>query len=160
METVRTVLAGAGSPVASDSDALALAVHAALEHDGLRCISTDESKASSAPATVPARTNPLPETWNKSQDVYSFFYRHESSPALVVVKSLVMDETMLVHAASDKADDVHTLELRQISPSKSETQQHLIGFSIVTNIWCGLVDDEIVLKRVHCSHKCSNLVSN
>jgi hypothetical protein len=114
LETVRNVLAGAGSAPVSDSDALALAVHASLEHDGLRCIATDESQASSGPATAPARTNPLPASWNKSQDVYSFFYRHESSPALVVVKGVVMDDTMLVHAASDRVDDVHTLELRQV----------------------------------------------
>ncbi len=113
LETVRSVLAGAGSAPVSDSDALALAVHASLEHDGLRCIATDESDVSSGPATAPPRTKPLPASWNKSQDVYSFFYRHESSPALVVVKGVVMDDTMIVHAASDRVDDVHTLELRQ-----------------------------------------------
>ena len=101
-----------GSPIKSDSDALALAVHSALESDGLRLVATDEDAATASTKLAPSRSCALPTSWNNSQDVYTFFYRLEGSPALVVVKSLVMEDTMMVHAASDRADDMHTLELR------------------------------------------------
>jgi hypothetical protein len=114
MEAVRNALGCTqNSPVKSDSDALALAIHAALESDGLALVSINENEAGKdSGAAGPAHSIPLPSGWNSSQDVYTFHYRLEGSPALVVVKSLVMEETMLVHAASDKADDMHTLELR------------------------------------------------
>lgn len=112
MEAVRNALGYTQySPIKSDSDALALAIHAALESDGL--VSVDEHEAGKdSGVSGPVRSTPLPPGWNSSQDVYTFHYRLEGSPALVVVKSLVMEETMLVHAASDKGDDMHTLELR------------------------------------------------
>lgn len=114
MEVVRNALSCTQiSPIKSDSDALALAIHAALESDGLVLVSINEDEESNGPGSAaPARSIPLPPGWNSSQDVYTFHYRLEGSPALVVVKSVVMEETMLVHAASDKADDMHTLELR------------------------------------------------
>jgi len=114
MEAVRNALGCTqNSPVKSDSDALALAIHAALESDGLALVSINENEAGKdSGAAGPAHSIPLPSGWNSSQDVYTFHYRLEGSPALVVVKSLVMEETMLVHAASDKGDDMHTLELR------------------------------------------------
>lgn len=113
MEAVRNALSQTQpSPIKSDSDALALAIHAVLESDGLRLVAINEDEASKSRASAPARSIPLPIGWNASQDVYTFFYRLEGSSALVVVKSLVMEDTMMVHCASDKADDMHTLELR------------------------------------------------
>ena len=110
----------------SEADALALAVHAMMEEDGLRCIACSESVAkASAAAAAPASSGPLPADWNAGEDVYCLYYKHAACPAaLFTVKSIVMDDTLLVHAASDQSADVHCVEIRagdfvQFVPSKA-----------------------------------------
>jgi len=112
MEAIKAVLSlvPAGAPTRSAHDALALAVHAILEFDGLRCVAVNEDAAQAA-GSAPASSQPLDQEW-RGEELYSFWYKHASSPALLVVKCLMMEDTMIVHAASDKADDVFCLDLR------------------------------------------------
>lgn len=81
METVRTVLERlpAECPPKSEADALALAVHACLEMDGMRCVAISEGDAAQSQSTPPASPGPLPSGWNASEDMYVFIYRHASS---------------------------------------------------------------------------------
>ena len=64
---------------------------------GLRCIASSEAAAKSFKGECPATSGPLPADWNESDDVYCLYYKHASSPgALFTVKSIVMDDTLLV----------------------------------------------------------------
>ena len=112
MEAVTSglALAPANAPPRSAHDALALAVHSMLEFDGMRCVAVSEESAK-ATRSAPSASQQLGDDW-RGEDVYSFWYRHSSSPALLVVKCLVMEDVMVVHAASDKSDDVLCLDLR------------------------------------------------
>jgi hypothetical protein len=143
----------AQSTLRSDADALALAVHAALEVDGappscarlfrsrrpvvrwcpvpghphalgflcaaacvfnvcarlrtgLRCVASSEEAAKASRGEPPA--SPLPADWNDGGDVYCLYYKHAAGPgALFTVKSVVMDELLLVGCAPAPAPAAH-----------------------------------------------------
>jgi hypothetical protein len=71
---------------------------------GLRCIASSEAGAKSSKFEPHAISGPLPVDWNESEDMYCLYYRHAAYPgALFTVKCIVMDDMLIVHAASDTA---------------------------------------------------------
>jgi len=71
---------------------------------GLRCIASSEAGAKSSKFEPHAISGPLPVDWNESEDMYCLYYRHAAYPgALFTVKCIVMDDMLIVHAASDQA---------------------------------------------------------
>lgn len=54
----------------------------------------------------------LPTSWNQHGDAYCFVYKHSQSSMTFVVKSLVMNDRLLVHGVAKEDDKICSLELR------------------------------------------------
>jgi hypothetical protein len=93
----------------NDADALAIAVHTCLDREGFRLLSVVEENQSKDKANDLVK---IPRDWNATEDVYTFSYRHKEASGTFLFKSLLVDDTLIVHAASGGSDDVLILELK------------------------------------------------
>ncbi len=99
----------------NDADALAIAVHTCLEEEGFRLLNVGEENQSADKA---AELVKIPTNWNATEDVYTFSYRHNAAGGSFLFKFLLVDDTLIVHGASDRMDDVLILELKYVEYSK------------------------------------------
>lgn len=88
-------------------DALVLAVHALMLCQGFRCIGTTESS--------PIREQELPQDWNRSDDVYSFKYKHQNSDLTFLLKMLVLGKNLILNAKATEQSDVYTVTLEYVN---------------------------------------------
>lgn len=86
-------------------DAIIVALHITMKSLQFRCVGCGE--------VIDEKENEklLPEGWNKSQDAYSFRYKHPKSSMTFLVKSIVMGEKLLVHGLAIEDNKIHTFEL-------------------------------------------------
>lgn len=107
----------------NDADALAIAVHACLDSEGFRLVSVGEENLSKDRANDLVK---IPSTWNAADDVYTFSYRHNEASGTFLFKLLLVDDTLIVHAVSEKTDDVLILELKYVRIKTKCTMWRLI----------------------------------
>jgi hypothetical protein len=96
--------------VRNDADALVIAVHACLHTEGFRLVSVGDD----VPNNSAKELAKIPSKWNEAEEVYALSYRHDKSPGIFLFKLLVVDDVMILHCASDRTEDLHILELRQV----------------------------------------------
>ncbi len=100
----------------NEADALAIAIHTCLEEEGFRLLSVGEEIQCTSKAEDLVK---IPSIWNATEDVYTFCYRHVSASGTFLFKLLLVDDTLIVHGASESMDDVLILELKYVGLKKN-----------------------------------------
>jgi len=93
----------------NEFDALVGAAHLAMRELGFRCTGLAEQPSSNSNETYDSK--PLPEGWNQSADSYSFQYKHTQSSLSFLVKFLVLNDKLLIHAVAKEDNKIASLEI-------------------------------------------------
>lgn len=88
-------------------DALSLIFHLVMKNSGFKFLGCgDDYNVENA-----NKDELAPEGWNKSDDAYSFKYKHPRSSMTYVIKSLVMGQKLLVHGLGLEDGTIHNIEI-------------------------------------------------
>jgi hypothetical protein len=91
----------------NEFDAVVAVLHCTMREMGFICTGHEEKASSDDEFDKQV----FAEGWNKSNDSYSFQYKHTQSTMTFIVKYLLMNDKLLVHGLSKEDNKVFSLEL-------------------------------------------------
>ncbi|KAJ1569136.1 hypothetical protein HK096_004086 [Nowakowskiella sp. JEL0078] len=119
-----TVLSSGGVSYKSPADVTVALLHSALLTLGFRCVGLGEDNSIAAAALINVcvdmagdqmieggSAQKLPDSWNVSNDVYAFRYRHTQSSFTFLVKTMKIASKLIITAMSIEEGKVHQLEI-------------------------------------------------
>jgi len=87
------------------SDAIAFVLYLLMKEKNFRFVGCGEINNESVNQDI------IPSDWNKATDSYSFRYKHSDISSTILIKIIVIEEQLLVHALEVESKKLHNLEL-------------------------------------------------